>query len=250
MRKLSFWAKRNPCKSRVIIIGGHLALFLLAWYIGSGLADIDVIFPEPLLFLFVGLFWVTAFIYPAKGHQPISKNKFYQWRKGLDFSLALLSFLMMTAISNNYSPGENSFSAKIYAAYTSSLKPKKDHPTAEEILASLEHRDKSTLTRTEKRILKKEFKHQLGIYAKAKLTGNKDTAANAGLIILAIIAALGLLYLVAALACSLSCNGSDGAAIALALLGTAGIVIGFILVINRITRGPKYKKPVTEVAPE
>ena len=74
------------------------------------------------------------------------------------------------------------------------------------------------------------------------MKGNKDGDAKAGLIIVTIIAALGLLYLVAALACSLSCNGSDAAAVVVLILGLAAIIWGTIAVINRISRGPKKKK--------
>ena len=87
--------------------------------------------------------------------------------------------------------------------------------------------------------MKQEFKTQLKNYVAAKLSGNKAGGDRAGLIILAIIGALGLLYLLAALSCGIACNGAEGLAIAVLILGTAGIIWGLIAVIRAIKRGRK-----------
>jgi threonine/homoserine/homoserine lactone efflux protein len=76
------------------------------------------------------------------------------------------------------------------------------------------------------------------MYAKAKVTNDKQGGDRAVAIILACIAAVGLLFLVSMLACSLACNGSDAAAVAVMVLGTAAIVFGLIAVI----RGTRRKK--------
>jgi len=73
-------------------------------------------------------------------------------------------------------------------------------------------------------------------YTKAKLKGDKTTGEEIALIILTCIAAVGLLYLVAALACTLSCNGSDAAAIIVAVLGTVAVIWGAVAVIRSINR--------------
>jgi hypothetical protein len=86
---------------------------------------------------------------------------------------------------------------------------------------------------------------QLKKYAVAKVTGDKKAGDNAGLIILAIVGALGLLILVGALACNISCNGGTGGAIAVALLGTAAVVIGLIAVIRSIKRKSQTGKGTT-----
>jgi hypothetical protein len=116
-------------------------------------------------------------------------------------------------------------------------------PTAQEILSSLQSgRNNKSLTRAEKRILKKEFRHQLKVYVAAKIKGDSSGADQALLILLAIIAACGLLYLVAALACSLSCSGSDAAAVLVALVGTVGVIWLLIYVIKQITHAKKKDK--------
>lgn len=244
MRKLSVWAKHNPRKARIIIIVSHILLIGLAWFAGSELSFISKKPPEFIVYLFVLMFFIAAIAYPFKKNKSErEKGSFYIKQKTCDFSLAASLFGMVLCLSAN--------DKNVLPFYTSSqasvvsISVKKENPTAAEILASLKYRDKSTLTRSEKRILKQEFNKQLKKYTIAKLSGNKEAAGNAGLIILSIIVALGLLYLVAALACSLSCNGSDAAAAAVLVLGIAGIVIGFIAVIRAIKRGPRNKK-VTE----
>jgi len=90
--------------------------------------------------------------------------------------------------------------------------------------------------------LKEEFKKQIKVYAVAKIKGNNDGAGKALLIALTIIGAVGLLYLVAALACTLACNGSDAAAVIVAILGAAAVIWLTVVIIQRISRGPKKEE--------
>jgi len=59
---------------------------------------------------------------------------------------------------------------------------------------------------------------------------------------LAVIVALGLAALVGALACELSCNGSEGAALLVGIGGTALIIFLLIITIRAIKRGKKEPK--------
>ncbi len=235
MKSISFWAKHNPWKARLIIVVSHILLILIACWVGIKLFSYDFQIPALLLYLFILIFIIAAAFYPAE------KKKNYLHQKISDFTLAASTFCMIICLANNQTISGTIFNT-IKASSHSSIKPGKETPTAEQILASLKYRDKSSLTKTEKRILKKEFKDQLKIYTKAKISGNRSTAGDAALIMLAIIVALGLLYVVAALACGISCNGSEGAAIVVAVLGTAAVILGLVLVIKRITRGPRKKK--------
>ena len=60
------------------------------------------------------------------------------------------------------------------------------------------------------------------------------------LIILSIVVAIGLLFLVAALACNLSCSGSDAVAVIVGIGGLALIIFLLIIAIRAIT-GKKKK---------
>ena len=232
MKQLSLWAKNNSRKARLIIIVSHILILLLAWFTGSEISGLSDELPGYLKIIFVLVFIITAFIYPVKKNNP---GYSYAKQKTCDFLLALSTFGMMTGIAAS---GEIKFGSlsPLYASTPSAINNNKKDPTAEQILASLKHRDKSSLTRAEKRILKAEFKKQLKIWTLAKISGNKQQGDNAGLIILAIIGAVGLFFLVAALSCSLACNGSDAAAIVVLLLGTAAIVLALIAIIRSINR--------------
>jgi O-antigen/teichoic acid export membrane protein len=94
----------------------------------------------------------------------------------------------------------------------------------------------------EKKILKKEFKKQLKLFAKAKILGQKQKADRSIAIILTIIAAVGLLYVVTALACGLACNGAETAAILVGILGFVAIIIGTVFVIRSINRKHRQRR--------
>ena len=244
MRKLSTWAKYNPAKARLIIITAHIILGIIACYLGSLLSGSDIILSETFLAIWVAVFIATAFFYPLyRKHRPVGKRKFYIQRKTSDFIIAACSFCMMCWAANNFNDNLPQLTQPLLA---SSVTPSWTKPAAEEILKSLEHRDKKSLTRTEKRILKKEFKHQLKEYVKAKIAGKKDNSDKALLSILAIIGALGLLWLVGVLACNLSCNGSDAAAIVVGVVGITAVIWLFIIVIRSIRRGKKKTAQTTE----
>ena len=242
MRKLSLWGKNNPWKARFIIIFSHIILFLLAWFIGNELASTGINMPGFFKYLIVFISFLTFITYPsAKNKSAYKIVPYYTRQKICDFLFALSTFGMIVCLTGS---GENisTFFSDIRASTLSSIEKGKTKPKAAEILTSLEHRDKSTLTHSEKRVLKKEFKKQIGIYIKAKITGDKDESGHAGLIILAIIGALGLFLVVSALACSLGCNGSGTGAIAVFVLGTTAIVFGLLAVIRAIERKGKDKK--------
>ncbi len=240
MLPISTWAKRHVAYARITITVFKILLAVLALYVSRTLTSMEWSLPAVIPFIAMTLFSVAVIVYPGRTKKKFSRS--FAYRKSCDFVLTATSFIMLICFFQQQESKRIFPSlSNAYAATGPHIK-KKTVPTAEEILKSLEQgRDRKALTRTEKRVLKKEFKKQLGVWIAAKISGNKEGEGKAGLIILAIIVAVGLLYLVAALSCSLSCNGADGAAIAVGLLGAAAVVLGLIAVIRRIKRGPKKK---------
>ena len=234
MRKISLWAKHHRIQAIAFLVVIKLLLAVLAFYLGSVLLNLNVHIPFYVFIIALVALLIAAWLYPSRSrHSSISKNRFYAWQKSCDFLVATCSFVMIGTLVNTNLPipgSAVSFASNVVTNTT---------PTAEEILASLQYRDKSTLTRQEKRILKEEFKKQLKIYAIAKIKGDKGGASKTLPIILTIIAAVGLFFLVAAIACNLSCNGSDAAAVIVGVLGTALIIWGAVVLIKRISGGPK-----------
>lgn len=208
----------------------------MAWCVGRSLSEMDIIVSESLGFFTLFIFIVAALLYPSKSGSISYRKYFYPKQKICDFTLAACTFILMVSITNN-----QLYHVTTPSSYASSNITISKPPTAEEILASLKYRDKKTLTKPEKKILKQEFKKQLKVFTKATLSGNKKDADNAALVILVIIGAIGLTLLLSALVCSLSCGGADGLAVAVALLGLTAIIWGSIVLIKRINRGPRNK---------
>jgi hypothetical protein len=97
---------------------------------------------------------------------------------------------------------------------------------------------KSLKWKEKKKLLKEQVK---GIQKAADLSPEGKIA----LIILSVLVALGLILLVAALACSLSCGGSSGAAILVGLGGTGLVILLLTLAIKGINgKKKKEEKPV------
>jgi len=232
MRKLSLWARHHRWKARIVIITSQILLAWLAYITGNGLRNLNIIVPGPLLYILLLLFMVIAFAYPHRSKEKDGKRYSFTYRKTLDSLAALCSFCILCCANNR----QEIFFPGLQATNNSVSPEKKSGPTAQEILASLSHRDKSTLTRSEKKVLKKEFRSELKKYVNAKIRKDPTRADQALLIILAIIVALGLLYLVAAAACSLSCSGADAAAALVAIVGTVGIIWLLVIIIKNIVR--------------
>jgi hypothetical protein len=235
MKKISIWGRKNRGSARILIILLNLALALLGIQTGILLVKMNFHF-SPLAFYLVLLVFISAlFVYPQRNRSWSLqlKRKFYRIQKACDFILAFCSFLMISFFSENSSEATGS---KLSFPFLSTLSASNGaKPTADEILLSLQHRSKKDLTRSEKRTLKHEFFKQAKVYVIEKAKGNDQIALKFFLVLCTLAAAVGVGYLVGALACSLACSGMDGLAVLVALLGLGGIIFGSIKLIKAIS---------------
>ena len=232
MKRISSWASCHIIPARLLITSITLFLAALAYYTGITLYKMQIVLPANVIYAcsFLALFIAIA-IYPKKRNRLLKKWGYVQ-QKSCDFIVAGCSFMIICAGVNN----GDTMKALPGAYGTTTVR----HPrAAEDILRSLNSGNKPSLSHREKRVLKKEFFHQLKIFTVAKAIDDKQKADDAWKIILVIIAALGLLYVLSLLVCTLSCNGSGFAATAVLVLGLAAVIWGSILLIKRIQRGPK-----------
>lgn len=235
MRKISAFAHRHPWPARILLVILHLVLIVLAWRTGSLMRMNHFLLPGFTLGLSLFVFLIAFISYPEKKRRAFSlRKKYYVYQKTCDFFLAAATFGMILSIANRDQPFVPLLTLQ---GETTSLAPgERGRPTASEILASLKNRDRASLTGSEKRILRRELKKQLKIYAGAKLSGHKKEADASLVIILSIVGAVGLFVLICMLACELSCSGAEGAAVAVFILGTIGIIIGLIAIIRGIRK--------------
>jgi hypothetical protein len=230
MRKLSLWAKHHPVFARIIIIISRILLFFIACFLGKQLTFYGIGLSPLWIYFFIAVFFIAGATYPRKRS---SSN--YLKRKLYDFTVAACGFLITLSLVAQL---DKPFYATVQATVPVDQSPYK-YAEAKKLLEQFKNGEKTKFRGKEKRIIRKEFNHQLFQYAKAKITGKKADADQALLIILACIAAVGLLFLVLSLACTLSCNGSDAAAVIVAILGLAGVIWGLVAVIRAINRKNK-----------
>lgn len=233
MKIISFWAKNHIWQSRQLIILIYILLNVIGIFTGKLLNEINVIFPQ---IYFIACIIVTIALwmwYPDKQNRKpgVSPSALYVRRKIFDFSLGAVTFLMIIYAGNNW---KNLF-LKSESAQASKIIPhSKDSsiynsPLIKNFIAGIKGLDVSKLSQREKlKLIKKQMKTIK--HDKDTSEGNKTL-----LIILSVLIALGLLYGLAALSCSISCGGSEALAIIVAVGGTFLIIFLLIRIIKRIT---------------
>jgi hypothetical protein len=249
MKKMSHWAKNHKPAARLTIIASFLLFTVLGIMTGSLLDDTGVSISPTIMLIFICIYLAAVIAYPAKAlkNRNSSAAAFYIRQKSCDLLLAASTFCMITGLSNR---SENlfSFSMPLNAAITSGFSFPKDSSVKKfksiaDFRASLKDENGKSLKWKEK---KQFLKEQIRAIKKDKDVSN---AGKVVLIILSVAVALGLLYLIAALACNLSCSGSEGAA-TLVMIGGAGLVVFLFILALRAILGKKKrpKKAVTNPA--
>ena len=245
MRHISLWAKNHKWPSRMIIVGIYLLLNILGIYTGNLLKDIGMFIPE-LYFNSAIIACVAIWIlYPSKrdNHDGYGKSTLYVRRKFFDFTLGAMTFLMIVFLSNNGAQ----ILLKTNIAVASFINPHVqdtgvyDNALIKNFVTDIQKMDVSKLSQKEKiRILKKQIK----TIKHDKTTSNGDKIA---LIILSILIALALLFLLAALSCSIACAGSEALSIIVLIAGTF-LIVFFMLKIIKHIQHPRNKKNESAVS--
>lgn len=216
--KISYWAKENLWKARMLIIMGLIALTNCAIFWGELLHEEGFYLSDSILYVSAIVFIGFAITYPiSNSHQ--KKNVFLQ-RKLSDFTLMLTTALMVMVQSNHLASNK---------PYTSSLQmegtayawvPKKIENSKTEQLPSL--------NKEEKRNFKK------AIISELKANKSYSNGEKVVLTLLSVLGAAALLILLAMAVCNLSCSGAEGAAVLVAVAGVGAVVFLFVLIMKRI----------------
>ena len=230
MYTLAVWARRNLLYSRCLIVSAKLLAWLLAALIGMQLNYAKIILPIYCCYAAAGIMLIASLCF----YHPITNTIAAKWlhfkrRKVCDLLMPLATAIVLIASVNN-ADVLNAYTTANGISFTKEL-------TAEEIISS--GRSAESLTKKEKKILKKAFYHQLKQFATAVAKGDNEAMNKAWKIALAVIVLVGLVYLLAALACTLACNGSEAVAILVLVAGVTGVVFGFVAVMKAIHRGTK-----------
>lgn len=242
MKKISLWARQHPNKARLLIIICFFFITFFGIVAGSFLDQLEVVLPPALLYITISVLLVAYSIYPSKSVRApaLALTWNYRNRKFADGLLVAGTFLLVVCISNNqfrdinFVPGANAASVipPPLIRDTSAV----HYKSIAAFSTSLRHADGSSLKWKEKRkLLRQQVK---AIKHSDELSRSNKTL----LTILSVLAAFGLLYLVAALACNLSCNGSESAAILLGLGGSVIVIFLLVLALRSIKGRKKVKE--------
>jgi hypothetical protein len=232
MRKISLWAKHHPWLARIIIIVSFIVLNVLGFTTGLLLHDASIFLPVAALLFFICLYATGFIAYPFKNenrkYRTVASR--YVRQKTCDILLAGSTFLMIVYLGNHkeilfrYSfPFNEALASNTILPGDSAVKTYKSIAAFSSFMKDAN--GKSLTWKERKKILKE----QVRVIKKAD---DLTDGAKAALIVLSVLVALGLLYLIGVLACSLSCGGSDVAAIIVAI-GGAGLVIFLLIVVIR-----------------
>ena len=222
--KTSTWAKRNPWTTRILIVSSHLLLTLFAILLGLILTNLGISIPGYIFLTACLMFSIGLIIYPMKAEKKVrySKIQFYQRQKLADLMLAGATFIMMLQLGNDYFNSELKPVQKVWSISAQACYVKVTQPETE--ASAIEN---PTEKQVEKNITsRKEKRSTLQSKVKALLSpiNMNSEGGKTGLGILLIIGSIGLLFLVVALACDLSCSGAEGAAVMVGILGGAAII--------------------------
>jgi len=247
MKKISTWAKNNKWFARILVIICHILLNVIGIITGILLNDLAINIPAFALPLFIIVLLIGMIFYPKKSEMSnqTSRNLFYIRRKRWDFMLAASTFLVILYMGNHFDNPLKNYPG-IYAA-ASSLpgdSTVKSYKKIGEFSASLKDNDGKLLKWKErKKIMKEQLK---GI----KNAGDLSKGEKVALTIVSILVALGLLYVVAGLACGLACNGADAAAWLVLIGGTAVVALLLVIAMRAIHSNRKARRKLEGLPPE
>ena len=232
MKRISFWAYHHKWTARFLIVFSLFIINCIGLFLGDALVVAKFIVPSLWVYGLAFLFIVAFVNYPAKKEKSRYQN-FYRRQKGSDLLLLSTTFLLIINYGNHYQLQRNQ--SPFHFTYASASEIRENSLSATEIPIVPSTKKKPSLIKQWKKKLKENIRTIRKEYKEA------SPGERAALIVLTLIVALALLFLVLNLSCSLSCSGSDGAALVVALLGTALIVFFAVRVIKRINRGKPRK---------
>lgn len=240
MKQLSLWARNHKRKARIAMVFAWLMLTALAIIIGTTLNELSIELPSTVLLTTVALFFAAIFYYPLHSQKSFyGADAFYIKQKSCDLVLAACSFCMTLYVANK--PGTlfqhygNLYAATVIEPSVLKDSTTKTYKSIKDFSSSMKNEDGKMLKWKErKKLLKQQVKA-------IKTSGDMTNGEKTLLTILSVLVALGLLFLVASLACNLSCNGSEAAAIIVGV-GGAGLVVFLLVLAIRGIHGKKKKR--------
>lgn len=238
MKKLSIWGKRNPVLARLIIVLCHVIVISLGITFGIFTFFEEFQIPKEFLLLLIIIFSCAYLFYPNRK----VKNWLFQysWSKRFkhDIIMALCYFSILAISVNQFA-----FQPLVQVISQPEVRLMSANPWVTPVIYSKKEIKKES--RSKIRLGKAEIKKQIKAFkAEWKEQTDKQVPLKILLILLTLVLAAGAFAAVGSLSCQLSCGGQEGAAIIVAVGGTAAIIVLSVIAIRaivRIGKAPKNK---------
>ena len=230
MRQISHWAHQHIMAARICIGVIYILLNITGLFVGDVLDSLQVIINPLYVVIPVSLTLFGLWFYPSKNNNPRYVN-YYRRQKLADLILASATLFFIIYTGNVLNQPRSVATPPLYAIsfinnpFTNDVKPAKQ--------ASEKNHLKKDNT---KKVSRNKLKQIRKFYKESTQTEKIIY------IILAVLVASLLVSGLSALACHLSCTGSEALAFIIWFGGLGGVIFGLVKVIQRITRG-KPKKP-------
>jgi hypothetical protein len=214
-KQISYWAAKNPWKTRGLITATHLVTAGSMLALGHQFSIDGHVISEAVKYIAISTAATAVCIYP------LASSSNYLRRKTHDVVLYTSGAAMMLYAGNHYDVTHQQNPSHAIYSFASNTETSGWHVVEKQI--------------TTPKIKKQEE-------PKKKAPSNKG-----GLVFLAILAFVALGYGIAALSCSLSCSGHEAMAGLVGIGGLIGLIVGFVAVIRAIFgKSGKKKKPKAE----
>ncbi len=233
MYQLSLWARNHVWPARIIIVAAYFLLNVTGWLLGEQLAMNNIYLSQTHFYIGTVLVLAGFFAYPSKKDKRVLKH-FYRFQKSCDGLLVGGTFVLIVCLAQPQSLPQPWMGFSAQATVT----PTHVQPATQAKQSFFRKVANSAIKwlGVDKAVQKKIQKNAQKLMAEYK---RSSTGGKVALISLTIIVAAFLAMLVLSWSCSLSCNGSDAAAIIVGVLGMGLIIFLSVKVINRINRRPR-----------
>lgn len=246
LKNISFWAKSNPKKSRILIMVLHLLIAINAVALGVLFYVCDFGHANWLVWMIAIFSLVVYAMYPRNERKGQSSNS-YGRRKILEFSAVLCcAFAISFGLSNFLAENFTQFNVSPLTSFNESV-PSANFVVNKDIERSIAH-NKNLESRSIGKFnkFKKQIRKDL-----LTLKGKKDRNTTA-IKILGIIGVSGIIitlgFFVALIACHLSCIGYAAFSVIALVLGWGSLLYGGVIAVVDITNwtGTKKKEGATK----
>lgn len=231
MRNISIWAYNHKFPARIGIICIYIILNILGLFTGDLFHSFGIIFNSIFLLIAVTICFAGLIFYPSKKLKFVYKN-YYLRQKSADILLISATFLFIVytgnSMNNRLRPFTSSIAAVLINTHSNTILDR----TSTDINTKVPSLSKKQMRKSFRTIVK-----QIRKKYKESTKGQRTLY-----IILAIIAAGGLIVLLGGLACSISCGGSEALAYLVFFSGLGGIIFALVKLIQHINRGRPKKQ--------